>query len=91
MKLFLQLVHDFTYDSVRVTLDEDPSGGVSSRFEIRGSNATVYDGIPVELNISMSGPLRDILHQSIKTYTLPERLLTRIQGAGDTERARAGN
>ncbi len=77
--LFLKLVHDFNYDSVRVTLDEDPSGGVASRFEIKGRNQAVYNGVPVELNISMSGPLRDILNQTVKTFTLPGRLLQRIQ------------
>lgn len=90
-ELFLKLVEDFEYDSVRVTLNEDPPGGIASRFEIKGRNAAVYDGFPVELNISMSGPLRDILNQSIKTYTLPERLLTQIQTPGDAQGVPSGN
>ena len=90
-ELFLKLVDDFKYDSVRVTLNADPSGGIASRFEIKGRNAAVYDGFPIELNISMSGPLRDILNQSIKTYTLPERLLTQIQTPGGTQGVPSGN
>jgi hypothetical protein len=90
-KLFLELVQDFKYDTVRVTLDADPSGGIASRFEIKGSNAAVYDGFPVELNITMSGPLRDILTQGIKTYTLPERLLKQIQVPSTANPAPSGN
>jgi hypothetical protein len=87
----LELVHDFKYDSVRVTLDADPSGGIASRFEIKGSNAAVYDGFPVELNITMSGPLRDILKQGIKTYTLPERLLKQFETPGPANPTPSGN
>jgi hypothetical protein len=77
--LFLDIVRDFQYDSVQVAIDEQPDGEVPFEFKIKGRNQTVYNGIPVELNLSMSGPLRALLQQGLKTYTLPDRLLERMQ------------
>ncbi|MDD9926157.1 MAG: YdbH domain-containing protein, partial [Rhodospirillaceae bacterium] len=76
MELFLQIVDDFQYDKVKVTLNEDIDNEVEFRFKIEGRNKEVYKGIPVELNIAMDGPLRKILTQGLKTYQLPERILT---------------
>ena len=76
MELFLQIVDDFQYDKVKVTLNEDIDNEVEFRFKIEGHNKEVYKGIPVELNIAMDGPLRKILTQGLKTYQLPERILT---------------
>lgn len=78
--LFLDIVRNFQYDSVRVTIDEQASGDIPFEFKIKGKNPAVYKGIPVELNLSMSGPLRAILQQGLKTYTLPNRLLERMEG-----------
>jgi len=79
MKLFLKIVEDFQYDKVKVMLDEDELGDVAFGFKIEGRNQAVYKGIPVELNVSMDGPLRKILGQGLKTYKLPERLLSDIK------------
>ena len=76
MKLFLQIVEDFQYDKVMVTLDEDELGEVAFGFKIQGRNQAVYKGFPVELNVSMDGPLRKILSQGLKTYKHPERILS---------------
>ena len=79
MKLFLKIVEDFQYDKVKVMLDEDELGEVAFGFKIEGRNQAVYKGIPVELNVSMDGPLRKILGQGLKTYKLPERLLSDLK------------
>jgi hypothetical protein len=79
MALLLQIVDDFEYETARVALDEDAFGDVAFRFQIKGRNLSVYKGIPVHLNVSMDGPLRKILNQGLKSYTLPERILSRIQ------------
>lgn len=70
---------DFRYKSVHVAIDEQPDGTVPFEFKIKGSNKAVYNGAPVEINLSMSGPLRAILQQGLKTYTLPDRLLQRMR------------
>lgn len=84
MSLLLKAVDDFKYESARVTLDEDAFGDVAFRFQIKGSNPELYKGIPVHLNVAMDGPLRKLLNQSVKTYTLPEKILSQIQNFKDT-------
>lgn len=84
MSLLLKVVDDFKYDSARVTLDEDAFGDVAFRFQIKGRNPELYKGIPVHLNVAMDGPLRKILSQSVKTFTLPEKILSQIQNFRDT-------
>ncbi len=79
MKLFLQIVDDFQYNKVKVTFDEDEQDEVAFRFKIEGRNQAVYKGIPVELNVSMDGPLRKILSQGLKTYKLPARILSEMK------------
>ncbi len=79
LALLLKIVDNFEYDTARVTLDEDVFGDVAFKFQIKGRNQSVHKGIPVHLNVSMDGPLRKILNQGVKSYTLPERLLSRIQ------------
>ncbi len=64
-------------------IDEQDSGDIPFEFKLKGSNPTVYNGIPVELNLTMSGPLRAILQQGLKTYTRPDRLLERMQYLAD--------
>lgn len=78
-KLFLDIVKDFQYDNILVALDEDEFGEVAFRFKIEGRNNAVYNGVPIVLNVAMDGPLRKILGQGLKTYTLPENLLQRIE------------
>lgn len=84
MALLLDIVDDFEYDTVQVTLNEDAFGDVAFKFQIRGRNQAVHNGIPVHLNVSMDGPLRKILNQGLKSYSLPERLLSRIQEFKDS-------
>lgn len=84
MSLLLKVVDDFKYDSARVTLNEDAFGDVAFRFQIKGRNPELYKGIPVHLNVAMDGPLRRLLSQSVKTFTLPEKILSQIQNFRDT-------
>lgn len=84
ISLLLKVVDDFEYDSARVTLNEDAFGDVAFRFQIKGRNPELYKGIPVHLNVAMDGPLRKLLNQSVKTFTLPEKILSQIQNFRDT-------
>lgn len=76
--LFLDLVKDFTYDEIQVTLNEGEFEQIAFGFKIKGHNKTVYDGIPVDLNVTLTGPLRKILQQGHETFTTPAWLKERI-------------
>ena len=77
--LFLDIVKDFQYDKIRVTLDEGEFEEIAFGFKIDGRNNDVYDGIPVNLNITLSGPLRQILQQGYETFTTPAWLQDKIR------------
>jgi hypothetical protein len=76
--LFLDLVKDFKYDEIQVTLDEGEFEQIAFGFKIKGHNETVYDGVPVDLNVTLTGPLRQILQQGHETFTTPAWLKERI-------------
>jgi len=78
--LFLKIVEDFRYDKVRVSLKENDAGEIALKFRIKGRNKAVYRGIPVVLNVNVSGPVGKILRQGARTFTLPKRLSTQLRG-----------
>lgn len=78
--LFLQAVENFHYDTVQVTLDEGEAEDLVLGFHLTGNNPDLYAGAPFELNVNLSGPLRELLDRGIKTYKLPDRLRTQIIG-----------
>lgn len=81
-KLFLDVVKDFKYDSIEVTLDESEFEEIEFGFNIKGKNEAVYGGIPVELKVNLSGPLRKILKQGRDTLTVPAWLQDRMKELG---------
>ncbi|MBT5107276.1 MAG: hypothetical protein HOM25_01220 [Rhodospirillaceae bacterium] len=76
--LFLDLVKDFSYDEIQVTLNEGEFEQIAFGFKIKGHNKTVYNGVPVDLNVTLTGPLRKILQQGHETFTTPAWLKERI-------------
>ncbi len=79
--LFLQAVENFYYDKVRVTLDEGEAEDLVLGFRLEGKNPDLYGGAPFELNVNLTGPLRELLDRGIKTYKLPDRLREQVIGA----------
>ncbi|MHA1571254.1 MAG: intermembrane phospholipid transport protein YdbH family protein [Alphaproteobacteria bacterium] len=79
--LFLKAVENFHYDKVRVTLNEGDAEDLVLGFHLEGKNPDLYDGAPIELNVNLTGPLRQLLDRGIKTYKLPDRIREQVIGA----------
>ena len=77
--LFLDAVSDFRYDRFRVTIDEGEDDEMLLGIEIEGHNPAVYEGVPIELNIAISGQVREVLYSGISTYELPERIAEALE------------
>jgi hypothetical protein len=77
--LFLDIVKNFKYERIQVSLDETEFEQIALGFGIEGHNEAVYGGLPVKLNVNLSGPLRKILQQGYETFTTPAWLRERIQ------------
>ena len=76
--LFLQAVENFHYEKVRVTLDEGDAEDMVLGFHLEGKNPDLYGGAPFELNVNLTGPLRQLLDRGIKTYKLPDRIRQQV-------------
>jgi hypothetical protein len=51
--------------------------------EIKGSNPTVYKGVPIVLNIAISGEVREVLYSGLSTYGLPEKIAAALERFGE--------
>src|SRR5690606_1403721 len=55
----MRAVQDFEYSKVRAFIDESSAEEVTLRLEREGRSPDVYEGFPLQLNVNVSGPLRD--------------------------------
>ena len=76
--LVLEALKNFHYDDVVMTIDEGEAETLDLRLALSGRNPALYDGKPFELNIAISGPLREVLNQGLDTITMPPDMLDRI-------------
>ncbi|MDA0703305.1 MAG: YdbH domain-containing protein [Proteobacteria bacterium] len=77
--LFLDAVSNFEYSLFRVTIDEDEDEEMVLEFEIDGRNPAVYEGVPIELHIAITGEVREVLYSGISTYELPQRIAAALE------------
>jgi len=59
--LMAQVLEDFHYSSLRLTIDRPAADSLSLRATLEGHNPAVRDGHPVHFNISLSGELEKIV------------------------------
>lgn len=77
--LFLDAVSNFEYSLFRVTIDEAEGQEMVLEFEIDGRNPAVYEGVPIELHIAITGEVREVLYSGISTYELPQRIAAALE------------
>lgn len=75
----MRAVQNFEYSKVRAFIDESSAEEMTLRLELEGRSPDVYEGFPLQLNVNVSGPLRDILNRGIRTYQLPAALGREMQ------------
>ncbi|MFN4089026.1 MAG: YdbH domain-containing protein [Alphaproteobacteria bacterium] len=80
-EILFQALQDFHYDSIRIEIDESPGRTQVMQLALKGNSPKVFDGFPLELNVSVSGALRDVLERGLRTYQLPAGVADRL-GAG---------
>lgn len=75
----MRAVQNFEYSKVRAFIDESSAEEMTLRLELEGRSPDVYEGFPLQLNVNVSGPLRDVLNRGIRTYQLPAALGREMQ------------
>lgn len=62
---------DFRYQQLAVTIDGVLGGDEQIKMSLKGANPNLYGGLPVSLNVNLSGALDSIARSSVEAYTRP--------------------
>jgi hypothetical protein len=68
---------DFRYQQLSLTIDGDLGGEEQIKLKLNGANPTLYGGLPVALNVNLSGALDSIARSSVEAYTNPAKTVRR--------------
>ena len=80
--LALSVLENFSYETLQIELDRDIGGDAAIAVHLRGANPDVYDGYPIEFNLSISGPIDQMLRRGLVGYRVPDAVAQRLQGFG---------
>jgi hypothetical protein len=76
--LLLKALDDFRYERLELSLNGAASGELEAGLHLKGANPALYDGFPVELNLSLSGALSQVLSDTADSASVPERIQKRV-------------
>jgi hypothetical protein len=79
MELLLQALENFRYEELRITLDGRTDAEMDVDLHLRGANPGLYDGYPIEFNLSLGGELANILRTGLGTWAIPEAVRERME------------
>jgi len=68
---------DFHYQQLGLTIDGLLGGEEQIKVSLNGANPTLYGGVPVKLNVNLSGALDSIARSSVEAYTNPTKTVHR--------------
>jgi hypothetical protein len=68
---------DFHYQQLGLTIDGVLGGEEQIKLKLNGANPTLYGGIPVALNVNLTGALDSIARSSVEAYTNPTKTVNR--------------
>lgn len=77
--MVLLALSDFHYTKLELDLDRSLAGDVSLGLHIGGSNPSFYNGYPVELNLTISGRLDEVLRKGLAGYQVPDMIEERLK------------
>ena len=75
--LLREALKDFRYQTLSLTIDGLLGGEEQIKVSLNGANPTLYGGVPVALNINLSGALDSIARSSVEAYTNPTKTVHR--------------
>ncbi len=80
LALLLQTLKNFRYRELVARISGDLGGQLTVLLTIEGSNPDFHGGYPVRLNVTLQGPLGEILAAGIRSGELPARIEREIRG-----------
>ena len=73
-ELLGEALKNFHYELMSLAISSGEDGNAKVAMQLKGANPELYDGKPIELNITLQGHLQDIITQSMDAYSLPEQI-----------------
>lgn len=80
--LMLQALDDFHYQALRLSLEGSAGGDLVVGLHLAGANPELYDGYPLEFNLTLSGALAQIIEGSLSGYQVPDRIRRQLERFG---------
>ncbi len=80
--LLVAALADFRYDAASATVEGFVDGDISIVLQLQGANPALYEGHPIELNLSLEAPVLGLVGAGREAFDLPARLRRALQGAG---------
>lgn len=77
--LLMSALDDFHYKSLTLSLNGAASGDLQAGLHLNGANPALYNGFPIELNLSLSGALSQLVSDTVQTTRVPEHLQKRVE------------
>jgi hypothetical protein len=68
---------DFRYQQLSLTIDGNLGGEEQIKLKLNGANPALYGGLPIALNVNLTGALDSIARSSVEAYTSPTKALHR--------------
>lgn len=82
VEMMLKALDDFRYRTLVLTLDGEAGGDVEALLHIQGSNPALYDGYPLEFNLTLQGKLDTVLQETLAGYQIPDKIRQRMLNFG---------
>jgi hypothetical protein len=80
--LLIAALADFRYDAATATVKGFVDGDNSVALQLQGANPELYEGHPIELNLSLEAPILDLVGAGREVLDLPVRLRRAVQELG---------
>jgi hypothetical protein len=77
--LAIKALNDFRFKSAAITVDGDLTGDLNLGFHISGFNPKLYDGYPIEFNLSVNGQLGQLVRAASASMNIPRELQQRLK------------
>ncbi len=77
-ELLAEALEDFRYTELELTVDGPLSGEISARAKIKGANPALYEGKRIDLNVNLTGDLRELLQSASVISDIPAAVRDRI-------------
>ncbi len=79
LDLVLQALENFHYDRLALTLDGEVGGELRLGLDVDGANPDLYGGYPIDLNVTVAGPLDTIVGTQLEAARLVQRTEERLE------------